>query len=381
MSSCRRAEDASDSKPSQQTADHQGHGASTSDTLKTPSSVQRAKVKALETEAFEMIGRLMKTFPERPAPMVLMGTVHARFGNGSEAQKCWEKSLEMDPRCAEAHAAIARFAQSTGRYEQAEARWKKAIEINPKTPGGRLGLARAMLGLGKGEQAALLLQEEIEADPGQAMSHCLLGKAYLELARFDKAKKHYQAAVALKSDFIRAYYGLSMACARLSQTDQARKYMETFRKLKSEERDNVVERKRRYDDVVAIEQLVALAYTQAGMFYKSNGYFLEAEQHWRKAADRDPRNPICRTMLGSLYAQNLRYAQALQMYEQLVKISPRNAAHHAGLGIVRVQLNQLDGALAALKCAVELDQDNPKYRKLYQEIRRMKGLVSGEGTR
>jgi len=338
-------------------------------------------VKALEAEAFEVIDRLMKSFPGNATPLALMGTVHERFGNGGEAMKWWTRCLKMDPRRADVHASMARFALGAGQYEQAVERWRKAMKIKPAIPGGRIGLGGALMGLGKAKEAVAILEEEIAAAPGRAKPHSLLGKAYLESGQFDKAEKQYRRAVSLQGDLTGAYYGLSMACARLGQKARAREYMEKFRKLKSRDRDNEVNRKHAYDDVPAVRQLVALAYTQAGMLYKGSGYLIQAEQHWDKAAALDPKNPICRAMLGSLYVRSLKYAKALKMYKQLVKMLPRNAGHHVRLGIIHGQLKQFDAALAALERAIELDPDNQQYRKIYQEIRQASGTPPGEGKK
>jgi tetratricopeptide (TPR) repeat protein len=351
------------------------------DAPKLPPADSRTTVEALEKEAFDVVARLVERFPQSATPIALMGTVHARFGDGAKAMKWWEKCLEMDPRRADVHASMAKFAFDADQYEQSVKRWKMAMEINPAIRGGRVGMARALMSLGKGKEAALTLEKEIAIAPDQAISQSLLGKAYLGLGQFDKAKKHYRQAVTLKSDYTRAYYGLSMACARLGQDSQAQEHMEKFRKLKAKDRDKAVDGKRNYNDLAAIGQLVALAYTQAGMLYKGAGYPADAEQHWLKAAKLDPKNPICRAMLASLYSRSRRYADALRITEQLVKMSPKIAVHRARRGALHAQLNQLDAALADLERAIELDPDNQQYRDLYQRIRRAKGLPSEEGTK
>ena len=338
-------------------------------------------MEALEKEAFDVVASLVRTFPQSETPLALMGTVHARFGDGAEAMKCWTKCLEMNPRRADVHASMAKFAFDSGQYEQAAERWRKAMEISPTLRGGRIGLARVLMGLGQGKQAAVMLEEEIQAAPDQAVSQSLLGKAYLGLGQFDKAREHYLRAVTLKPDYTRAYYGLSMACARLGEDSQARGYMEEFRKLKARDRDKAVDGKRKYNDLAAVAQLVALAYTQAGMLHRSAGNPTKAEQHWTKAAELDPKNPICRDMLVSLYLRSRKYADALPVCRQLVTMYPKNARHHAKLGAVHAQLNQLDAALADLERAIELDPDNPQYRDLYQRIRLAKGLSPKEGTK
>jgi len=351
------------------------------DTSKHPPADARAKVEALEKEAFDVIARLVRNFPQSETPLALMGTVHVRFGDGAEAMKCWEKCLKMNPRRADVYASMAKFAFEAGQYEQAAERWRKAMEISPALRGARIGLARALMGLGQGRQAAELLEKEIEVAPDQAMSQSLLAKAYLGLGQFAKARDHYRRAVTLKSDYTKAYYGLSMACARLGENSQALEHMEKFRKLKARDRDKAVDGKRNYNDLAAVSQLVALAYTQAGMLQQSAGNPSKAQQHWIRAAELDPKNPICRTMLVSLYSRTGRYAAALDVCKQLVKMSPKTASHHARLGILHAQLKQLDAALADIERAVELDPDNQKYRSLHQRIRQMKGLPPGEGTK
>jgi len=343
---------------------------------------QRATVEALEREALEVSERLVGHFPKSATPLAMMGTMHARFGNSAEAMTWWKKSLEKDPRRADVHASMAQLAFSVGQYEQAAGRWQKALEFGPSRPGVRVGLARALMGLGRLKEAVETLKKEIEASPGQVQAQSFLGKAYLELGELDSAREHYGAAVALQGDYAQAHYGLSMACARLGQTEQARKHLETFRKLRAAERDKEVGHKRAYDDVVRTRQLVALAYTEAGMVYSRGRYEATAERYWRKAADLDPKNPICRTLLASLLARHLKYDEALKICERVVKMSPDNAVFLAKLGIVRAKLNRFDAALSALARAIDLDGDNQKYRDIQKDILRRKAEASsGKGTR
>jgi len=372
--SCRRAEDTD-------SGGEQRQGARAADTPgPTTSSASRAEVEALKKEAYDVIDRLIKDFPHDPTPHVVMGAVHARFGNGAEAMKCWNKCLEMNPRHLDAHAAMAVLALDEGQYEKAARRWRKAIEIDPNVPGGRVGLGRALMGLGKAKEAVAVLEEKIAATPGHLPSLLLLGKAYVVLGELAKAETHYRAAIAIEGDCTPAYYGLSMICTRLGREDQARRHMEKFRKLKAAERDKGVEFRLRYKDEPNVRRLVGLAYAEAGVFYRACGHLLKAERHWLKAAEFDPGNPVCRSMLGTLYTATGRYAQALGMYKQAVKLSPENAEYQMRLGTLHAQLSQFDEALAALKRAIELDGDNRQYRKIYQKIRRKKGLGPEEGT-
>jgi len=378
--SCRSAEDTPDNG-ARETPKQRGSETRPTATSGPASPASRAEVQELKKEAREVIARVIEDFPHSAVPHVMMGAMHARFGNGAEAMKCWEKCLKIDPRHLDAHAAMAVLALDAGQYEQAVKRWRKAMEIDPEVAGGRIGLARALMGLGKAKQAASVLEQELAKSPNQAPARTFLGKAYLVSGQFEKAGEHYKAAIAVQSDYSRAYYGLSMVCARLGRKDQARRYMEKFRKLKARDRAAAVNRKGRYRDVAAVRDLVALAYTEAGVFYRAGGYPIRAEQHWLKAAEFAPTNPVCRAMLGSLYTANLRYAEALRIYEQVVKLSPDSAEYRMRLGTLHVQLGQLDAGMAALERAIELDGDNRQYRKIYQEIRRRKGLPPAEGTR
>jgi tetratricopeptide (TPR) repeat protein len=332
----------------------------------------RALAQALEEDAFAVIERLMTDFPRSPAPVALMGTIHAKLGNVEEAVRWWNRCLEMQPRHATAYYEIAGISLNKGEYEEALDLLRKALKINPRMPGIHHRMALAWMGLGNMREALAPLENEIKIAPRQKHVHGLLGEIYLQLGEFAKARKHFETAIRIPPDNPQTYYGLATTLTRLGQKEKAEEYMEKFRVLKARNRAAAAALKRNRDDVASMRQLVLLTYKDAGSVYHRQGQVNEALNCWQKAADLYPKETGCRVMMASVYAQNRRYPESLRMYEQLVAIDPWNPVYHMRVGALNAQMNRIADALAAVQRAIDLEPDDVTYRKLYQEIRSMK---------
>lgn len=72
----------------------------------------------------------------------------------------------------------------------------------------------------------------------------------------------------------------------------------------------------------------------------------------------DPENPLPRERIG--YLQLTREPErAAGIFAEVVKEDPESAQAHAGLGLARLALGQVDAAVASLERARELDADSP----------------------
>lgn len=153
----------------------------------------------------------------------------------------------------------------------------------------------------------------------------------------------------------------------------------------------------------------AYAYEEVGKYYRKAEDFDMAERMYRRCVDTYPGNPRFHVLLGSIYMiQSMRtsdpqeksarmdqaeaayrealrlkpdvplamsnlaralvarekYSEALPLYERLVLVDPRDSEHWAGLGNMRLQMNDPAGAVTAYEAALQRNPNAPVKKML-----------------
>ena len=320
---------------------------------------------ALREEAINVAIQLTTDFPNNPDSILLLGKVYRNQGNSTTAEKYLKECIELNPNHAEAYSDMGWIAFEKAEYQKALDLWHKVLQINPKLPGVYRFLAGALICLGKTEEAITALEKDIKISAAPVDSYFLLGNQYLLLQEYNKAKNYFEMVIKVQLSHSSAYYGLATACERLGQKEDFKNYIEKFRQLKEQEMEALKARDSAFDDLVSLRQSVAQTHTSIGQFYYVHGNEQKAEVLLQRAAMLDPKNPKCRILLASFYQQQGRFAQALQLHEQLSSIEPYNVVHHINVGILSRHLQRFDNAdnafQTAIKCA---PQQSIGYREL-----------------
>jgi tetratricopeptide (TPR) repeat protein len=241
-----------------------------------------------------------------------------------------------------------------GEYERSVELWQRVLEIDPKLSGVYNSLACALMCLGRAEEAIEAFQKDIEISGQSVHSQFMLGKQYQLLKEYEKARKCYETVIKMAPGYTQAYHGLATVCAMLGEKEKSKEFMETFRNLKDEEMKALKERDSRSTDLASVRQIVAQAHTDVGQLYYLRRSSVKAEKLLQRAATLDAEQAGCRILLTSLYQQDGKVAQALQLHEQLAMIEPHNAIHHGNVGVLSIQLQRFDRAEKALRKAIDL---------------------------
>ncbi len=149
--------------------------------------------------------------------------------------------------------------------------------------------------------------------------------------------------------------------------EQARVQRDHFQKLSEADLASTRERIRTSPDGVS-RSIAIEAHNECARVFLQGGDSAAAETLWRKAAVLNPRDVESRTQLAHLYERTNRERLALCRCEQLRNLQPDNPDHWLNLGLLSARLGRLAVAQEAVAKAIELNPQEPKYRRVYDAI-------------
>lgn len=315
--------------------------------------------KAYNQRAVEVAERLVKTFPGRAEPLLLLGQVHYEQENYSEAMGVWEEGLKIDASQPAAYQAMGSMALQEGDYEAAIAHWRKALEVEPEWPGARRAIGLALMHLQRIEEAVPEFQQDLKISPDASQAHFLLGQAYSQLEKFEEAREHYESAIQEAPHFTSAFYGLSRVLTRLGELDAAKEALAKFRELKAGEQKAKREGEEAYDDMVAQRGALARTYDRAGMIFREYESIPKAMDYFRIAAQFDPRNIVSRLHLANLYEGQGDLEGAVRMYEEIALAYPQDVRPLLSIGSTYARAARIVQAEKAFQRAIQVDSEHP----------------------
>ncbi len=316
-------------------------------------------VEALNQEAFATCAGLMADLPNRPEAYAVAAFIYNRHGRSAEAARCWQKSLEVNPKFAAGYNGLGIVAAAQGEHAKAIEYLRKAVALDPGLARAHSLLVEVLLRDAQPEEARRAAEEYVQRLPQSGDSHYWLGQTLLELGKLAEAKKSHLEAVRIDPNYTPAYHSLALVCARLGQREEAKAYREKFAAMKEKELEEERKQSRAYTDLEAQVQLAASYHLAAGNVHLAFGDPRKAEAHWRRGAAIAPKSTACREALLDYYERQNRIGSALWQLEELLAIEPANPTYWIRRGRLHARISDVEGAEAAFRKAVELAPDSP----------------------
>lgn len=144
--------------------------------------------------------RILEAQPaEQDGPFVslLMGSAHLDRGQLPEALACLRRAEQADPRLPALHILIGQIYSKSRDWSDAERAYQRAIEIDPESPEALIGMARVRLAQRRNEEAAELALGGVGLQHCNAYGHFVLGQALVRLAHWERAKLALHTAVSM----------------------------------------------------------------------------------------------------------------------------------------------------------------------------------------
>lgn len=230
----------------------------------------------------------------------------------------------------------------TDNNEEARKQLETAVALDPNYKTG-LALATADLALSDTKDAEKLFREMSAGFGNTAAIHLDFGRAYAEAGNPDLAIVEFKKAIALSPRLPEAHYCLG-ASYLLSQGQAG--FPESIKEFHRELELNP-------DDYFSLAQLGYIAFTERN--------FVEAERYLKRASSLDPRNPDNPLLLGQVYIQLDRTADAEQSLRKAIALTTDLSRNHYQvqrahylLGRLLVQTGHLDEAKQEMQVSAKL---------------------------
>src|SRR5580658_66667 len=328
----------------------------------------------------------------------------------ADAVRIFEECLDLDPRNAKAKDYLGRSYEALGKTEDALAAYRGAIALDtgadPVNPEPYLDLGTLLVESGRSGDAVPYLLQAAGMAPADWRIHRSLGKAYLQLNRLPEAQTEMQKAVALAPENAPLHFLLAQALRKSGLAEQARVETERYNALTgahsspdtplAEARalldlgklDDAEQVTRRYLEIhkssaeghyllgyILFKKQDAKSslaeYTEGAKYRKPGPADLEAvggdyvllkdypdaDKWFTKAVEWNPTDVRGWYYLGRTKYNENRCEEAIRVFEQCLKLDPRNVKAEDNLGLSFEGLNQLDKAIAAYRTAIDWQKD------------------------
>ncbi len=132
------------------------------------------------------------------------------------------KALEMDPSLAEAHVSLT-WATMLYDYDfrTAEREFERSIELNPRLAQAHQWFGFFLALMGRYEEGYTELKRAIHLDPCSSIIHWTLGFVYWRARRYDQAIEQHEKALDLDPHSAQWHWGLGVACLDKSLFERA----------------------------------------------------------------------------------------------------------------------------------------------------------------
>ncbi|MEP6818734.1 MAG: protein kinase [bacterium] len=145
--------------------------------------------------------------------------------NWAEAEKEFKRAIELNPNYALAHHSYGTYFQTMGRLEQAMEERKLAEKLDPLSPFAIANVGYPYYYAGQYDEAVSHYRKALELDPNFSWGHLWIGQAYVQKGMYKEAIDEINQAIRLSNGDIRATATLGHAYAVAGKRDEALKVL------------------------------------------------------------------------------------------------------------------------------------------------------------
>jgi superkiller protein 3 len=287
--------------------------------------------------------RVLSVFPEDPYILCCAGSCHSNLQHYEEATKFYDRALQASPNYGDAHALLGRALLFLQRPQEALESFNRAFRMQPrlrKLVSYQLGFATSLANHGKTEEALAAYRDAARLDPKNAEALAGIGWALMELGNYKDAEEPLRAAIKRNADYASPYLSLSHALQELNRYEESIPFAERF---------------------VALEPDDFHGYVRLGWGLGRAGNCREAVAAYERALELKPNDADALYGVGLFHYENGDYNEAIEAMQKSIsrQMNP-NAYAHSMIGVAKMMLGDLPGAIQADEEAVKLNPELPE---------------------
>jgi tetratricopeptide (TPR) repeat protein len=228
-----------------------------------------------------------------------------------------------------------------GQIDEAAEKFTQYVHSNPDDAKGQYRLGLALARLNRHEQAAEHFRKAIHITPDDYMLYGNLALSLNQLGKYDDAVKQFGHLLRLRPDDPDAYANIAVALALQNKLDQAVHHYKQALRLRPD------------DPGVHIN---------IGKAFAQQNNLDEALRHWNTALNLTAPQSAVHRSLRNLMAEQLarhdRIPQAIEQFNELLRITPGNYQFHYNLGLLYHRQNKFEKTISHWDRVLKLKPDH-----------------------
>ena len=318
------------------------------------------------------VGALLTKYPSSPSAWSAKARKAMSLSESAIAKEAWTKSLELDPHFTEAIYGLGLLAFGADQYEESVVFFEDVLNLDSRDPLVPIMLADSLMHAGRVKEAILRLEQHITSEPASVQAWEMLGKLHLQDRNYQRAVICLDRVLTHDPNSKDAIYALSRAHAALGDQDKAQRYNAEFRQLAQTARETNARQANAFQDRNYAVHVAAQVYVDGARIERAHGDLPAAERSMLRASALEPQNVEYMTDLQSLMLAQDKQHEVVAVTRQILLQQPDNIEQWLILGNAYSQLEQAGDAIEAFEQAIKLNPQDARCLKAQQFIRELR---------
>jgi tetratricopeptide (TPR) repeat protein len=277
-----------------------------------------------------------------------MGKVYHTYNFSDGAAACYQNARALAPREFDWPYYLGLLYQEKGEVKEAITYLKIAQELAPNEIPVLVNLAEAYLASGQSESAKALFEKSLALDNSLAAAMAGIGKIALSKGDYGGAIRYLEAAVKLQPQATSLHYPLAMAYRGVGNVEKALAHLREQGPGKPKIPDPLA------DDLERLKKGEMILWRR-GNQAMNDGRYAEAVQLYEQMVALANDDPLPRIYLGNALAAAGNLKGAIEQYEQVLRLRSDNSTAHYNYGVILLQQHSEQEALEHFRAAVASD--------------------------